>query len=76
MRDVYHDKLDRIGKTVFEMTNLVAVAIDHATSALLDANLAKAEAVMEADKRVDLLCDSLGDRAFLIRSWWLLICAC
>ena len=66
MRDVYHDELDDIGRSVLEMTNLVAVAMDRATAALLDANLAQAEAVMEADKRIDALRDSLEDRAFQV----------
>ena len=66
MRDVYHDELDDIGKGIIEMTNLVAVAMDRATAALLDANLAQAEAVMEADKRIDLLRDTLEDRAFTL----------
>lgn len=64
MRDVYHDELDDIGKGVIEMTNLVAIAMERATSALLDANLALAESVMEADKRVDALRTSLEDRTF------------
>lgn len=64
MRDVYHDELDDIGKGVIEMTNLVAVAMERATQALLDANLALAESVMEADKRIDALRTSLEDRTF------------
>ena len=66
MRDVYHDELDDIGKGLLEMTNLVAIAMDRATAALLDANLAQAEAVMEADKRIDALRDSLDERTFQV----------
>jgi phosphate transport system protein len=68
MRDVYHDELDDIGKGVIEMTNLVAVAMDRATSALLDANLALAEAVMAADKRIDTLRTELEERTFQLIS--------
>jgi phosphate transport system protein len=64
MRDVYHDELDDIGKKVIEMTNLVAVAMDRATQALLDANLTLAEGVMADDKRVDALRTELEDRSF------------
>ena len=32
MRDIFHDELDDIGKGVIEMTNLVAVAMERATS--------------------------------------------
>jgi phosphate transport system protein len=66
MRDVYHDELDDIGKGVIEMTNLVAIAMDRATQALLDANLALAEQVMAADKRVDALRTELEDRTFQV----------
>jgi phosphate transport system protein len=64
MRDIYHDELDDIGKKVIEMTNLVAVAMDRATQALLDANLSLAEQVMSSDKRVDALRAELEDRSF------------
>jgi phosphate transport system protein len=64
MRDVYHDELDDIGKKVIEMTNLVAIAMDRATQALLDANLSLAEQVIAADKRVDALRAELEDRSF------------
>ena len=49
MRDVFHDELDEIGAGVLEMTRLVEVAMDQATGALLDADLARAERVIEAD---------------------------
>jgi phosphate transport system protein len=64
MRDIYHDELDDIGKKVLEMTNLVAVAMDRATQALLDANLNLAEQVMASDKRIDALRVELEDRCF------------
>lgn len=64
MRDIYHDELDDIGKRVLEMINLVAVAIDRATQALLDANLALADQVIADDRRVDLLRTELEERTF------------
>ena len=64
MRDIYHDELDEIGKGVIEMTKLVAVAMERATSALLDANVALAEQVMNDDTRVDALRSDLDDRSF------------
>ena len=39
MRDVFHDELDEIGAGVAEMIQLVGVAIEQATGALLDADL-------------------------------------
>ena len=64
MRDVFHDELDEIGAGVAEMIRLVAVAMERGTGALLDADLATAEAVIEADVKVDALRVDLEDRAF------------
>ncbi|MDT4950629.1 MAG: phosphate transport system protein, partial [Pseudonocardiales bacterium] len=64
MRDVFHDELDEIGAGVAEMIRLVAVAMAKATDALLDADLARAEQVIEADVKVDDLRVELEDRAF------------
>jgi phosphate transport system protein len=64
MRDVFHDELDDIGAGVTEMIRLVAAAMESATGALLDADLARAERVIEADARVDALRIELEDRAF------------
>src|SRR5664279_3513474 len=64
MREAYHGELNDIGKRVVEMTNLVAVAMDKATRALLDANAVLAEEVMDADDRVDALRSELEDRCF------------
>ena len=64
MRDVFHDELDDIGAGVIEMIRLVATAMESATGALLDADLARAERVIEADVRVDNLRVELEDRTF------------
>jgi phosphate transport system protein len=64
MRDVFHDELDEIGAGVIDMTRLVAVAMEQATGALLDADLARAERVIEADTKVDALREDLEERAF------------
>jgi phosphate transport system protein len=64
MRDVFHDELDDIGAGVAEMIRLVAAAMEGATGALLDADLTRAERVIEADARVDALRVDLEDRAF------------
>ena len=64
MRDVFHDELDEIGARVIEMTRLVAVAMEQATGALLDADLIRAERVIDADAKVDALREDLEDRAF------------
>lgn len=64
MRDIYHDELDGIGRQVIEMTNLVAVAMERATRALLDANLLLADQVIRDDARIDALRAELEDRTF------------
>jgi phosphate transport system protein len=64
MRDIFHDELDDIGKRVIEMTHLVAIAMERATQALLDANLALADQVIADDSRIDALRSDLEDRTF------------
>ena len=66
MRDVFHDELDEIGAGVAEMIRLVAVAMEQATGALLDADLNRAERVIDADQQVDDLRVALEDRAFQV----------
>lgn len=66
MRDNFHDELDDIGNRVLEMINLVAVAMQRATTALVDADLALAEQVIGDDDRIDALRVELEDRAFTL----------
>src|ERR1700742_4053636 len=53
MRKIYPDELDEIGITLIQMSQLVGVAMQRATNALLDGDLAGAEAVISADPEVD-----------------------
>ena len=64
MRDIYHDELDDIGKTLVSMTQLVRAAMERATNALLDGDLAGAEQVISGDPRVDALREELEERTF------------
>jgi phosphate transport system protein len=64
MRDIYHDELDDIGKRVLEMIQQVAIAMERATDALLDANRDLAEQVMAEDIRVGAMRLELEDRCF------------
>jgi phosphate transport system protein len=63
MRDVYHEELDSIGRTLIEMTGLVGAAMGRATTALLEADLQVAESVISADDAVDALQKELDTRA-------------
>jgi phosphate transport system protein len=64
MRDIYHDELDEIGATLITMAKLVGVAMQRATSALLDGDLAGAQAVISADPEVDDLRELTELRCF------------
>jgi phosphate transport system protein len=64
MRNIFHDELDDIGKRVLEMTKLVAVAMEKATEALLEADITIANQVIADDSRVDALRAELEDRCF------------
>lgn len=64
MRDAYHQELEALTDQLVEMTRLVRSAVNRASSALLDADLALAESVIEADDAVDAVRDDLDVRAF------------
>lgn len=53
MRDIYHDELDEVGKTLVDMARLVASGMERATRALLDADLVSAERVISDDVTID-----------------------
>ncbi len=64
MRDLYHDELDDLGKTLVRMTQLVRIAMERATRALLDGDLSGAERVISDDPQVDALREDLEERTF------------
>ncbi len=64
MRDLYHDELDDLGKTLIRMTQLVRIAMERATRALLDGDLSGAERVISDDPQVDALREDLEERTF------------
>src|SRR6185437_2102878 len=51
----FHEELDRISDQLVEMTRLAGSAINRATTALLDADLALAESVISADEQIDAI---------------------
>ena len=63
MRKTFHGELDQIGRMLVDMSEAVAVAVDDATSALLDADLSLAEKVISGDAGIDRLRDDLDARA-------------
>jgi phosphate transport system protein len=62
MRDVYHEDLDSVGRTLVGMAGLVGAALERATCALLEADLEIAESVISADAAVDALQEDLEAR--------------
>jgi phosphate transport system protein len=64
MRKIYHDELDEVGVTLITMSKMVGVAMQRATSALLDGDLAGAEAVISGDPAVDALREETERRCF------------
>ena len=63
MRDSYHEQLDEVGDGLIEMSRLVGSAVGKATSALLDSDLAEADAVIAGDQAVNDLYHRLDDVA-------------
>ena len=64
MREAYHEQLDEVTAGLVEMSRLAGTAIGRASTALLDADLALAESVIEADDAVDALYEEVESLAF------------
>lgn len=66
MRDAYLTRLDGLADELAAMCDTVAVAMRKATDALLGADLALAEEVIEGDSRIDQLRDRAQEDAFAL----------
>ena len=64
MRESFHGELDQIGAELVQMSTLVAAAINQATTALLDADVAVAETVISQDADIDAVYRDLEERSF------------
>lgn len=64
MREVYHRRLNELTEQLAAMSILVADAMEHATEALLEADLSLAEQVIDEDVRVDEAYAQCEERAF------------
>jgi len=62
MREAFTGELTAIGDSLIEMTHLVGFAMARATTALLEADLALAESVIEHDRNIDKLRDQIDER--------------
>ena len=63
MRDQYHDELDGVTQSLVDITRLAGSAINRATTALLEADLQEAEAVISGDAAIDQLYADIEARA-------------
>jgi phosphate transport system protein len=63
VRDQYHEDLDSVTESLVDLTRLAGSAINKATQALLDADLAAAEAVITGDNAIDALYQDIETRA-------------
>ncbi len=66
MRDAYHEDLDDITGRLVELTSLTGSAMGRATTALLDADVALAEAVIAGDAVIDAVYHDVEEKAFLL----------
>jgi phosphate transport system protein len=66
IRGQFEIDLQAIDDQMVEMTRLVGSAMSRATTALLDADLAIAESVIQADEQVDALQHDLEERAMVL----------
>ena len=64
MRDTYHDQLDGVVDDLFEMSRLVARAVAQATAALVHADLALADDVVQGDDVVNNLYRGVETKAY------------
>ena len=64
MRDTYHDQLDAMVQDLFSMSRLVSRGVTLATAALIRADLALAEQVVDGDDEVNALYRGVETQAF------------
>jgi len=62
MRSAFQNQLDTVNAELVQMTTLVGSAMNRATQALLDADLALAEAVIDGDAQIDTLASDIEER--------------
>ncbi|WP_216380209.1 phosphate signaling complex protein PhoU [Arcanobacterium phocae] len=61
MRELFHQQMNRLNDTIVLEAKAVAKAMNRASIAMRDANLAKAEKVIDADRKIDLLERSIDE---------------
>ncbi|GAB08795.1 phosphate transport system regulatory protein [Gordonia araii NBRC 100433] len=64
MRSAYHEQLEILNRTLGEMCELSGLTMEHATRALLQADLEVAEKIIEDRERMTVLTADAEDQAF------------
>src|SRR5438445_13643003 len=64
MRDVYQGQLNELTEELASMSTLVGTAMEHATKALVEADLSLAEQVIDEDVQVDQARARCEEQAF------------
>src|SRR5690348_15316123 len=65
-RKLFHEELDEVNADVIHLGALASEAIEAATGALLDGDLAAAERMVAHDRELDDLTHSIEDRTYLL----------
>jgi phosphate transport system protein len=63
MRETFHEQLEELRQELVEMAGLVSKALQRATVALLQADLAAAEAVISDDEVINRMREAIDERA-------------
>jgi phosphate transport system protein len=66
VREHYREELEDINTSLVEMANSVGSAMSKATTALLDADVAVADLVIEGDEHIDATRESIEQRCFTL----------
>src|SRR5438105_4433612 len=66
MREAYHDRLGELASHLADMCSMVGDAMERATTALLDADLALAEQVISDDVKVDAARSAYEEEAYAL----------
>jgi phosphate transport system protein len=66
VRQHYHEELEDINNCLVEMANSVGSAMNKATTALLDADVALADLVIAGDEHIDAVRESIEERCFTL----------
>ena len=66
MSEHYREELEDINACLVEMSNSVGSAMNKATTALLDADVALADLVIAGDEHIDAVRESIEERCFTL----------